>query len=102
MGRGCLANGHLSRQRFARENQLGPGPIQARQQVDGVERVPTLVVVGSHRVRDAPVRSRPVRVVPERLLETGDGLLVVEPEGPDDPTVEPHCAVADVVRIGRL
>ena len=67
-----------------------PGAGQRRRQVDGVEGVPRLVVVGSDRIRDAPSCDRQVGVEIERSLEAADGLAVVERVGPDQPAVEPQ------------
>ena len=77
-------------QRCARQLDLRPCPAQARGQVDGVERLPALVVVRADRVRDAPVRRPQIRVLLERLLEAGHRLFVVEGVRPHQPSVEPH------------
>ena len=69
--------------------ELHPGPGQRRRQVDGVERLPRLVVVGPDAVGDTPPRDREVRVELQGTVEAADRLLVVERVGPDQPTVEP-------------
>ncbi len=70
--------------------ELHPRPGQRRGQVDGIERLPGLVVVGSDRVGDAPARDREVGIEFQCAVEAADGLFVVERVGPDHPAVEPH------------
>ena len=86
--RGCPSAARV--QRFAGQLELRPCPVQARGQVDGVERLPALVVVGADRVGDAPVRRPQIRVLLQRLLEARHRLFVVERVGPHQPPVEPH------------
>jgi hypothetical protein len=70
--------------------EFHPRPCQRRRQVDGVERLPRLVVVRSYRVGDAPAGDREVWVEVERALEALDRFVMVERVGPDHPAVEPH------------
>jgi hypothetical protein len=64
--------------------------LERRREVDGVERLPLLVVVRADRVGDPPVGQRESRVVLDRALEAPDRLLVVERVGPHESAVEPR------------
>src|SRR5271163_5082312 len=55
----------------------------------GVMQFPRVVVVRPGRVADAPMRHGAVWVRRQRLLEAGDGFLVVVAEAPVETTVEP-------------
>src|SRR5271169_7063286 len=62
---------------------------QCRGLAGGVVQFPRVVVVRSGRVTDAPMRHGAVWVRRQRLLEAGDGFLVVIAEAPVEATVEP-------------
>jgi hypothetical protein len=59
----------------------------------GILQFPGVVVVGPDRVGDAPMGHGTVRVGLQRLLEAGDGLLMVVAEAPVEATVEPTLGV---------
>ena len=72
------------------QREFCAGAGQRRRQVDGVEGLPRLVVVGTDRIRDAPSCDRQVGVQIEGSLKARNGLFVVERVGPDQPAVEPQ------------
>ena len=74
----------------AGRRDLVAGPLERRREVDRVERLPLLVVVGPNRVGDPPVGQREAGVVLDRALEAPDRLLVVERVGPHQSAVEPR------------
>jgi hypothetical protein len=58
-------------------------------QIDLVERLPWLVVVGPDSVSKSPIREREVLVERDRALEAADRLLVIEGIAPNQSAIEP-------------
>ena len=72
------------------QSEFHAGPCQRGREVDRVECLPGLVVVGPDRVGDAPPRNGEVGVERQSALETADRFLVIERVGPDHAAVEPR------------
>src|SRR5262249_43446963 len=59
-------------------------------EVDRIESLPLLVVVGAGGISDAPPCHGAARIMPGGLLEAAHGLLVIEAIGPNESAIEPR------------